>query len=146
MTARRQVVELKIPCDPKFLSVVRLTVAGLAVRAEPEFTVDDVEDVKVSVTEACTNVIDHAFPPNPSDEAQHFITVRCTLERGGLTVEVSDCGCGFDLATLPAETEHGVPGESGLGVPLMRSLMDEVQFEGGPGRGTTVTMHKRPAR
>jgi serine/threonine-protein kinase RsbW len=145
METRQNVVELRIPCDPRFLSVARLTVAGIAARAEPEFSVDDVEDLKISVTEACTNVIDHAYPEECAD-TERVILVRCTLERGGLTIEVRDDGCGFDLGVAAQTQDEELPKESGLGIPLMRKLMDEVEFTGGPGQGTRVRLHKRPAR
>lgn len=144
MDLRQSAIELRIPCDPRFLSVARLTIAGVAARAEPEFSIDDIEDLKISVTEACTNVIDHAYPEE-CDEADRFITVDCRFERGGLTIEVSDSGRGFDPRTA-ADSGTELPKESGLGIPLMRNLMDEVEFGGGPGEGTRVKMHKRPAR
>ena len=52
------VIELKIPAKADYVGVVRLLVSGLANRMG--FAYDDIEDVKVAVAEACTNVVTHA--------------------------------------------------------------------------------------
>ncbi len=137
------VVELRIPSDPRFLSVARLTAAAVATRAEPPFSVADIEDMKLAIGEACTNVIEHAFP---QDESPGCIEVLFAAEEGAMRVEVADHGCGFDATLLPTGELDDCPQETGLGIPIMRSVMDEVDFVTGPGQGTRVIMRKRPAR
>ncbi|NPV45960.1 MAG: ATP-binding protein [Armatimonadetes bacterium] len=138
------VIEMKVPCDPRFLSVVRLAVAGAAARAG--LAVAEIDDVKVAISEACTNVIDHAFV-GPAASASATFTVRINVGEGELRLEVLDEGAGFDPKHLPAATvENAAERERGLGVFLMQGLMDEVKIESAPGSGTRVLLVKRQAR
>jgi serine/threonine-protein kinase RsbW len=138
------VIEMKVPCDPKFLSVVRLAVAAAAARAG--LAVAEIDDVKVAVSEACTNVMEHAFPPG-DDLARQTFTVRICVKDGELRLEVLDEGSGFDPKHLPAaDIEDIAEREGGLGIFLMHGLMDEVRIESAPGSGTRVVLTKRQAR
>ena len=138
------VIEMKMPCDSKFLSVVRLAVAGAAARSGLAVAV--IDDVKVAVSEACTNVIQHAFPPGEG-LAQRSLTVRMDVREGELRLEVLDEGNGFDPKHLPrADPDEVAEREGGLGIFLMQGLMDEVKIESAPGSGTRVLLIKRRAR
>lgn len=53
-------VELRLPNRPEFVAVARLTVSAIAARLE--FDINDIEDIKVAVAEACTNAIEHGCP------------------------------------------------------------------------------------
>jgi len=140
----RDTIEITSPCEPRFLSVVRLTVAGMAARAG--LGVAEVDDVKVAVSEACTNAMEHAYPP-AEGKACPVIRVRMTAREGELRVEVEDEGGGFDPKRLPkVDLEQRVQEEGGLGVYLMHQLMDEVKIESAPGSGTRIIMTKRLAR
>jgi len=143
-SAESGVIEMKVPCEPRFLSVVRLTVAGAAARAG--LGVAEADDVKVAVSEACTNAIDHAFPGEP-DLGSKTIQLRLFPKEGELRIEVEDEGVGFDPKRLPkTQAEDPTQQEGGLGLFLMRGLMDEVKIESAPGSGTKVILVKHPAR
>lgn len=140
----RDTIEMKVPCDSRFLSVVRLTVAGAGARAG--LAINEVDDVKVATSEACTNVLEHAYQDQPGATCPCLV-IRMHVKTGELRVEVEDCGKGFDPKRLPkVEPEQRVKEEGGLGIYLMHSLMDEVKIESAPGSGTKVTMVKRLAR
>lgn len=140
----KDTIEMRVPCQSRFLSVLRLAVAGAASRAG--LGVGEVDDVKVAVSEACTNVIDHAFPPE-QEAGEQTINLRMTVREGELRLEVEDQGVGFDPKRLPKlELEDHVELEGGLGLYLIRGLMDDVKIESAPGSGTRVIMTKRPAR
>ena len=140
----RDTVEMRIPCEPRFLSVLRLTVAGAAARAG--LGVAEIDDVKVAVSEACTNAMEHAYPP-AEGQACPSIKIRVTAREGALRVEVEDEGGGFDPKRLPkVDLEQRVQEEGGLGIYLMHQLMDEVKIESAPGSGTKITLVKRLAR
>ncbi|HIE08363.1 MAG TPA: hypothetical protein EYP65_00770 [Armatimonadetes bacterium] len=125
-----QVVELQIPCRPEYVSVVRLAVAGVASRLP--FGYDVIEDIKQAVAEACNNAVEYGKPPTLSpDEAT--VVVRCTVTDSALEIEVMDQGPGFD----PEKTEKG------LGMTIMESLMDEVEYIRPPGGGMLIRMVKR---
>ena len=144
MSTAAGVIEMTVPCDPRFLSVVRLTVAGAAARAG--LAVGDIDDVKVALSEACTNVMEHAFP-GQEDLAAQSLVIRLDVREGELRLEVLDQGVGFDPKHLPkADTEEVLEREGGLGIFLMHGLMDEVKIESAPGSGTRVQLVKRQAR
>jgi serine/threonine-protein kinase RsbW len=115
-------VELRIPADGAFLSVLRTATAGLAARLD--FTLDDIEDLRIAVDEACAVVLPQARPE--SDLRCAFYLAPKTLE-----VEVSaQCDAprpphrdGFAWTVLSALTtslEAGVDGDT-LSVRLSRT-------------------------
>lgn len=120
MTTSTNEFVLTIPGDPKYLSVVRLAVSGLAGRLQ--FSYEEVEDIKLAVAEACARAI--------SQSQGKQISIECKVQDDALTFSVSDNG---------SET----PDEEELGIFLIRSLMDEVKFENLNGRGSRITMKKR---
>lgn len=125
-------VELRIPNRPEFVGVARLAVSAIASRMD--FGYDALDDIKVAVGEACTNAILHAASVGE-------IVICCQLEPQRLVVEVRDQGLGFDPALLDGDTSALLP-ERGLGLLLIRSLMDQVELRTGPGSGTSVRMVK----
>jgi serine/threonine-protein kinase RsbW len=136
-------VQLTIPADARWLTVVRLTISGVASRLGASY--EDVDDIKVAVSEACTNAIDHAFAG--AIGAQPTICIQCHPAQSALRIEVSDEGCGFDPEQAGAvEPETGLDRQGGLGLYLIRKLMDEMEVVSRPGGGTKVVMVKRFAR
>lgn len=132
------VVELALPARPDVVAVARLVVGAL-VAADPLFDEERSADVRLAVSEACTNAV-HAQLASVDDEP---ILLRCEVSAGHLELAVTDHGRGFDPSSLeshpdvtdPARLEH----EGGLGIPLIRLLSDEVAFDVTP-EGTTVHM------
>ncbi len=91
--------------------------------------VKEVYAVQLSVDEACTNIIKHAYA-NKSDGK---IVIRCTLCKAPdkFVVEIMDWGCPFDPTTLPTpNTKSGLDErkEGGLGIFFIRKFMDEVSY------------------
>ncbi|MEA3402707.1 MAG: ATP-binding protein [Armatimonadota bacterium] len=136
-------VELVLPSKPEYLLVARLATSGVGLRAG--LSVDDIDDLKVAVAEACTNVISHAFDDNVPPE-RRMINLRMSTGKGEMTVEVEDEGVGFDPEALQRAQRNGLEGEGGLGFGLMRELTDSLTVESAPGSGTRVIMVKRAAR
>lgn len=133
------VVALEIPARPAYLSLVRLIVDAAVGSLAPGLGGARLDDLKLAVTEACSNAIE----AHQSAWSDAPIVVRCELEDKTVTVEVADRGGGFDphrLAALPAATDPmRLRYESGLGIPLMKTLTDEILFVPGPD-GTTVRL------
>ena len=118
--------------------VVGLVVAAAAA-LDPPPEPERVEDVRLAVTEACSNAV-KVHRPEAADEP---VVVTCHVDAGRLLVEVHDRGPGFDpdrLEPLPPATDpERLEHESGLGVELIRRLADDVTFRSTPD-GTVLTM------
>lgn len=130
--AAPSVVELRIPSKAEWVGIARLAIAGIGSRLA--LTVEDIEDLKLAVAEACTNSIQHA---SDSDD----VSILCEIYPEKLTVRVVDRGKGFEGKEV-APRPLGEPKPGGLGVFLIRSLMDDVGYEFDPAVGTTLTMTK----
>jgi serine/threonine-protein kinase RsbW len=133
------VVELAIPARPAYLSLVRLVVDAAVASLAPGLAAARLDDLKIAVTEACSNAIE----AHEAIYAEGPVVVRCLVDDDHVTVEVVDHGRGFDpdrVESLPAATDpRRLRHESGLGIPLMRTLADEVEFTPGE-EGTTVRL------
>jgi len=103
---------------------------------------EEVYSVELAVDEACCNIIDHAYGGEGIGELKCSVIV----DEGKLTVILSDRGRSFDPKTIP-DPKLNVPIEKlkphGVGLYLMRKLMDEIKYEAIPHRGNVLTMVKR---
>jgi serine/threonine-protein kinase RsbW len=89
------VVELTVPAEPAFLAVVRTATAGLAARLR--FSLDEIEDLRIAVDEACAMLLE--LPGAPAEPPT--LTCRFRVLTDGLAVTVSAATSA--AATLPAE-------------------------------------------
>jgi serine/threonine-protein kinase RsbW len=129
-------VELKIPGRAEWVAVARLAVAAVASRLR--FSVDEIEDIKLAIAEACTNSIQGS---GGSDAG--VIEIVCDLRENELRVTVRDHAPGHKLEPVIAKAggiEDGRTEE--LGVFLIRALMDSVDYTSDPRRGTELVMSK----
>jgi serine/threonine-protein kinase RsbW len=135
------VMRLQIPARPGYVSLVRLVVATAATTRrvlDPE----RVEDLTLALSEACTNAIEaHTAAGTPDD----MVTVEVEESDDRLVVTIADRGTGFDPMELSAHPPPDDPKrlnfDRGLGIPIIRQLVDEVTFESDDeGGGTTVRM------
>jgi serine/threonine-protein kinase RsbW len=105
------------------------------------FTDEDVSKIALAVDEACTNVIKHAYRFDRSRK----LTITIEAGRGKFQVVVSDNGAPFDpedLATPDMQEYLKNFKKGGLGVYLMRRLMDEVSYHSEPGKKNEVRLTK----
>jgi serine/threonine-protein kinase RsbW len=94
-----------------------------------------VADIELALTEACTNVLDHAAD---TDEYE----VSAGIDGTVCVIEVIDRGGGFDSSTKGlADAEPSA--EDGRGIQLMRALVDKVTFTSRPQVGTVVHLEKQ---
>jgi len=129
------IVELKIPGRAEWVAVARLAVAAVASRLR--FSVDEIEDIKLAIAEACTNAIQGA---NGQDAG--VIEIVCDAREDELRVTVRDQNTGIHLeAVRPGGLDEGRTEE--LGVFLIRALMDSVDYTSDPRQGTELVMIKR---
>ena len=132
------VVQLQIPPRSDHLALVRLVVEGAA-RIGGSLPDRRLDDLRLAVSEACANAFD-AQVETSSDAA---ISVTIEQDDDAIAVTVTDHAGGFaveDVDPIPAATDPGrLRHERGLGIPLMRSLVDELTFTP-TGDGTSVRL------
>jgi serine/threonine-protein kinase RsbW len=128
-------VRLSIPAKPEYIALGRLALTGLSrVRPLPE---DVLADMKLALTEACTNSVRHAY-----DDGEGIVEILYELHDDRLVVEVSDTGEGFDHDEEKVE-EDGELTEGGLGIAIIRALADELEIEDRNGGGSRLRFVKR---
>jgi len=130
-------VELKIPARAEWVAVARLAVAAVASRLR--FSVDEIEDIKLAVAEACTNCIQHG-----SDGDRIEITSEITADEVRVSVRDRSVGHKLESVDNDAGFAEGRRTEE-LGVFLIRALMDEVTYRVDAREGTQLVMIKRVA-
>ena len=139
--AADQNVELEIPARPEFVALARMVVAAIA-SSDAHLPDDRIDDLKIAVSEACTNAIE----AHDAVEADERVVVRCRADGEVVEVRIEDRGGGFDPSTLPEHPPVTDPDrlkfERGLGIPLIRSLVDEVEIKSSSD-GTAVRMIMR---
>ena len=129
-------VRLTIPAKAEYITLCRLALTGLSrLRALPQETL---ADLKLALTEACSNSIRHAYP-----EGGGTVEVVYELEPDRLVIEVSDSGAGFSAdAHVPGS--DGDLSEGGLGMEIIRVIADELELgPGHGGRGSRLRLVKR---
>jgi serine/threonine-protein kinase RsbW len=130
-----RVVRLTIPAKPEYITLSRLALAGLSrVRAFPE---DTLADLKLALTEACSNSVRHAYA---DDDGRVDISFELLDDR--LIVEVADDGSGFKPADSARHGDEELS-EGGLGIAIIRSIADDVEIGAGEGgRGSRLRFVK----
>ena len=117
---------LTLPARAENVAVVRHAFGGLGdIMDVPDQTLSD---IKLAVTEACTNVVVHAYPGRDDGP----LGVTATVDEGSLTVVVSDYGRGI----VPRPDSPGL----GLGLPLIATLAESLELGTGPDDETEVRM------
>jgi anti-sigma regulatory factor (Ser/Thr protein kinase) len=117
--------ELILPARPENVAVVRHAFGGLGDVYDVSETT--LADVKLAVTEACTNVVVHAYP-----DGEGTMAVSADMREGALTVVVADEGRGI----LPRPDSPGL----GLGLPLIATLASSLELGTNDRQETEVRM------
>ncbi|MBE0451136.1 MAG: ATP-binding protein [Clostridia bacterium] len=128
----RESVNLSLPCRPEYVSVARLTASFVA--NQMGFDIEAIEDIKLAVGEACNNAVLH------SGNSPTYQLELKNME-SSLIIEVKDSGKGFDKEAYKAPELDELQ-ENGLGLFIIKSLMDDVIIETIEGNGTKVIMSK----
>ena len=139
-------IRLSMPAKPEYLVLGRLVLSGIS-RVHP-IDPDVVGDLKLALTEACSNAVRHAYESGPPGR----MDVVFELADASIAVEVTDDGPGFDIADLP---EAGTPvaaggelpddlDEGGLGLEIIRAVADDSEFGGRDGKaGSKIRFVKK---
>ncbi|MBD2844914.1 anti-sigma B factor RsbW [Paenibacillus sp. IB182496] len=154
MNMNEELIHLEVPATAEYVDLVRITLYGIA--AKMGFMFEEIEDMKVAVSEACNNAVLHAYgnPPvgttadAPSQPPR--MEVRFFKKEDALSIVVKDNGKSFDAqhvesAASPLEGKSiNEINAGGLGLYLMQALMDQVEVHSEA--GTEVILTKRLVR
>ncbi len=131
-------ITLTIPAKPEFITLGRLALTGLA-RSRPEpFSPEVVGDLKLALTEACTNSVRHAYA-----NGEGLVEISYVLHPDRLVVEVRDQGGGFAPAAVDAARDEDELAEGGLGIAIIDALADELEIGDVAGGGSRLRFVKR---
>ena len=131
---------LHVPSSTENLSLIRDFVANIGKQAGLAET--ELSMVELAVDEACANVIEHAYGLDQTKE----VIVRSRLDGDAITIEVVDTGKGWDPATVEQkDIKRLVEGRrsGGLGMRMMKLVMDEVEYNIKPGERNELRMTKK---
>ena len=129
--------ELHCPSRAENVGLCRVAAATFAANAG--FSVAEIEEIKVAVSEAVSNVVVHAYPGG-----EGALTLHCEELADGISISVRDDGVGIEDVERARQASYTTdPERMGLGFVFMESFSDEFSVESAPGRGTRVEMHKR---
>jgi serine/threonine-protein kinase RsbW len=139
MKAKIQKYKLNIPSITENLQMIREFVLKIA--AKTGFNEETQEQIALAVDEACTNVIKHAH----HHDARRLMDIQIQTDVNKMKIIITDKGRGFDITKLKdpdvekfiKESRHG-----GLGIYLIKTLMDEVDYEFKPGVKNQVQLTK----
>ncbi len=131
-------LELQIEAKPENLSVIADFIATAMRQLGTE---QDMFEVQTAVDEACTNIMLHAYSSKGS-----VISISCELQDKGFIITIRDNGRHFDPTSVPPPDLEAALEErrvGGLGVHLMRKLMDDVTYAFDAEKGNELIMRKR---
>jgi serine/threonine-protein kinase RsbW len=135
MSVEGRSVRLTIPARPEYITLGRLALTALAgIRPVSD---EALHDLKLALTEACTNSVKHAY----EEGGEGTVDILYELQPDRLAVEVGDAGSGFE-----PQDRNGADGdelsEGGLGIEIIRAVTDEVQIEPREGGGSRLRFVK----
>ncbi len=122
-TGNDDVVVLVVPADGSYLAVLRTATAGLAARLQ--FTLDEIEDLRIAVDEACAILL--ALAPGQAE-----VTSQFEVTRAALSIEVS----------IPVNGEARLPGGNSFSWQVLTALAGEVGTKN-DGERVTIRLTKR---
>jgi serine/threonine-protein kinase RsbW len=133
---RVRAVRLTFPAKAEYITLGRLALTGIARLGAP-FSDEVLGDLKLALTEACTNSVRHAY-----DGGAGAVSITYELHRDRLVVEVADDGAGFDRVGATAGSEEEL-NEGGLGIAIIEALTDELVIGRGAAGGSRLRFVKR---
>ena len=132
-------MQLEILSKSNNEAFARITVAAFAAQLDP--TIEELSDIKTSVSEAVTNSIIHGY-----ENKEGIIRISAYIYENVIRIEISDQGKGIEdinTAKQPLYTTKPELERSGMGFTIMDSFMDSLKVESVLGMGTKVTMEKK---
>ena len=140
MTAIENTFTLDVPSTTQNLALIREFVSRVA--AQAGLNEMEAGQLELAVDEACANVIEHAY----GDDTTKQVMVRAIFDEDTLRVHVIDTGKGFDPTQIPEQELKDLIAKrrtGGLGMRLIKTLMDEVHYDIEPGKRNELRMVKK---
>jgi len=131
---------LQVPSSTENLALIREFVTTVGRQAQ--FEEAEILNLELAVDEACANVIEHAYGHDITKE----VVVRAKFDEESLQISVIDEGLGFDPNKTPQDSVEQLIHDrksGGLGIRLIKKLMDEVSYEIMPGQKNELHMTKK---
>ena len=132
-------MQLEILSKSSNEAFARITVAAFAAQLDP--TIEELSDIKTSVSEAVTNSIIHGY-----ENKDGIIRISAYIFEDIVRIEIADQGKGIEdikIAKQPLYTTKPELERSGMGFTIMDNFMDSLKVESVVGMGTKVTMEKK---
>ena len=127
-------VQLEIPPRSPYVGVVRLALSSLARAAGLDE--EKVDDIKIAVSEACAN----AVISNEEAGSDDPVTISWDEYDHAVRIEVADRGAMFNPDAVEQADSQGFSTRAVMSMALLKSLVDECQFEPRTGGGTTTRL------
>ncbi len=140
MAAIERTFTLHVPSSTENLALIREFINSIGAQAGLDQS--DIGKLELAVDEACANVMEHAYDHDATKE----VIIRALFDAETVRISIVDNGRGFDPKSIPqADLERLVAERrsGGLGMRLMKSLVDEVRYEFEPGQKNELHMMKR---
>ncbi len=131
-------IRLTIPAKAEYITLGRLALTGIARLRPVPLAHEVLGDLKLALTEACTNSVRHAY-----DGAAGAVEITYELRDDSLVVEVIDQGPGFRPAARADRGEDAELSEGGLGIAIIEALTDELEIGEGRNGGSRLRFVKR---
>lgn len=134
---------LNVPSSTENLAMIREFVT--AIGAQAGFDDEGITALELAVDEACANVIEHAYGHDTSKE----VIIRAAFDDKELRIDVVDTGRGFDPSALRDQSLEQLVADrrtGGLGMQVIKRVMDKVSYEMIPGQKNELRMVKRIRR
>lgn len=136
MAIKNQIVMI-IQSLSENVSIARVSTAAFA--ALVDFTLNEIEEIKVAVSEAVSNAVIHGYEYQDGE-----IEIKMTLYEDKIEYIIIDHGKGIaDIALARQPSYSSDPERMGLGFAFMESFMDELHIESEVNKGTQVRMVKK---
>lgn len=133
-------VSLIIDANSKNEAFARISVSAFAAQLDP--TLDELEDIKMAVSEAVTNAIIHGYDGIENG----LVYIDCKIANDKLYIDIEDKGRGIESiekAREPLYTSKPDMERSGMGFTIMETFMDSIKIISELGKGTKIFLEKK---
>jgi serine/threonine-protein kinase RsbW len=140
ISPHKEVAEIRLPNRLKYLSTLADFLKGVC--QKHGVPTKDIENILLAVDEASTNVIKYAYQVGPLN----YFKVRVSFDRDLVQIDLLDQGTRFNpLENPPPDKKELAGGEEdlGMGIYVMKKVMDNIRYRYSPNEGNHLTLIKR---